>query len=351
MKAKLVDFLVCPKCKTSLKCDVTREDPSFPWVEIIEGTLTCPDCRRKFPITAGVPRIFLAEQLPSDVQNTVDGFGWEWQKFNEPIQDTYMTSKTHFLDFIYPITEEFFEGKVVLDAGCGLGRFLKLGAEWGSRDIIGVDLSGAADVAYQNTRMIPNAHVIQADLLELPLAQSFDYVFSIGVLMCVQKPKEAFSNLAKLLRPGGQISVWVYSQENNWWVSNVLTPIREHVTSRLPRQILYAICHFLGVILYALIKAVYEPANKHARGLRLRRILPYNDYLYYSSRLSYDSLVSVIFDHLVPQLVEYVSRDELESWFRHGELSVTGITPRNNMSWRGHGTRPRLANSTQTVAV
>jgi hypothetical protein len=36
----------------------------------------------------------------------VEGFGWEWNGFNERIQDTFMTDKAIFLDFIYPTTED-----------------------------------------------------------------------------------------------------------------------------------------------------------------------------------------------------------------------------------------------------
>ena len=81
--------------------------------------------------------------LSNEVRKTVEGFGWQWHKFSDQIQDTYMTSKTNFLDFIYPVTEDFFKHKFVLDAGCGMGRFLKLATEFGSRDVIGVDLSPA----------------------------------------------------------------------------------------------------------------------------------------------------------------------------------------------------------------
>jgi hypothetical protein len=71
----------------------------------------------------------------------------------------------------------------------------------------------------------------------------------------------------------------------------------------------------------------------------LPKLLPYNEYLYYTSRLSYTSIASIIFDHLVPRLTAYVSRKELEDWMQKKNLSNLEITSRNNMSWRGLGTR------------
>jgi SAM-dependent methyltransferase len=278
-------------------------------------------------------------QLPKEVQKTVDGFGWEWQTFNDQIQNTYMTDKAIFLDFIYPTAEDFFEGKLVLDAGCGMGRFLKLGAEFGSSEIIGVDLSQSVEAAYRNTRSLANAHVVQANILALPFFKNFDYIFSVGVLHHMQNPKEGFSQLVKLLKDNGRISVWVYAKENNGWVIYLLSPLRKYVTSRLPRPVLYVISYFLGLILYSCLQLIYKPANESKLGSRLRRFFPYNDYLYYSSRLTFASLVSVVFDHLAPQLAAYISREEFESWFREEDLAAVTITARNNMSWRGQGTR------------
>ncbi len=155
----------------------------------------------------------------------------------------------------------------------------------------------------------------------------------------MQNPREGFSKLAKLLREKGRISVWVYSKENNNWVIYLLTPLRKYITSHLPKSVLYLLSHFLGCILYACVSVVYKPANENRLGVKVSRLLPYNDYLYYISRLNYVSLVSVIFDHLVPQLASYISREEFESWFRENNIAHVTITSRNNMSWRGQGTR------------
>jgi SAM-dependent methyltransferase/uncharacterized protein YbaR (Trm112 family) len=338
LKTKLLDYLVCAECKGPLQCQVFQEDAVLPWPEVLEGSLTCVACGQEYDIHDGVPRM-ITGQFPKEVQSTVEGFGWEWQTFDEQIQDTYMTSKANFLDFIYPTAEDFFQGKLVLDAGCGMGRFLKLGAQFGSSEIIGVDLSHAVDTAYRNTRTLPNAHVVQADILTLPFSTKFDYVFSIGVLDHTQDPKEGFCRLARLLGEEGRISVWVYSRENNGWVINLVSPLRRHVTSHLPKPLLYASSHLLGLILYVCIKLIYKPANENRFGIRLGRMLPYNDYLYYVSRLTHTSLASVVFDHLVPQLSSYISREEFEGWFREENLSGVTITARNNMSWRGQGTR------------
>jgi len=303
----------------------------------MRGDLACNRCRREYPIVNGIPRFFPGGQTPGDVQNTVDGFGYEWEKFTPDILGTYMDNQENFYDFIYPVTKDFFQGKIVLDAGCGMGRFLKLGAEFGSQEIIGLDLSNSVEAAYHNTSHLPNTHVVQGDILALPLKPRFDYIFSIGVLQFLSQPQRGFKELTQLLKPGGKISIWVYSEENNGWVIRFLSPIREKITSRLPRPVLLMISRLLGLVLYSTLRLIYKPANEWSWLKPIGRKLPYNEYLYYSSRLPFSGVVSVIFDHLVPQLVVYLSRDEIRDWFENENLRGVEISSRNNMSWRAHG--------------
>ncbi len=339
MKAKLTDYLACPDCKSHLDCTAFGVDDDLPWLEILEGLLTCATCHKEYPIRQGVPCLLPAVEQLEEVTNTVEGFGYEWSTFNDQIQDSYMTGKNNFLDFIYPITEAFFADKYILDAGCGMGRFTKLAAEFGSRDVIGIDLSQSVDAAYRNTRHLPNAHVVQADIMSLPFQTKFDYIFSIGVLQFLSDPREGFQLLSGLLGENGRISIWVYSEEGNGWVIHFINPFREFVTSGLPRPVLYQLSHVLGAFLFAILKLIYKPANEGVLGVRFGKFLPFNDYLYYTSRLNYSSVSSVIFDHLVPQLVVYLPREEVESWFTDEQLKEVTITSRNNMSWRAVGTR------------
>lgn len=343
LKTTLTPFLACPSCKGSLTCDVAQEASDLPWPEIVEGQLTCETCRKTYPITRGIPRLLPTQQIQRAVQNTVDGFGYEWETFNDQIQDGHMSDRQNFFDFIHPFTDDFFKGKLVLDAGCGMGRFLRLGAEFGSREIIGMDLSSAVEAAYRNTRHLPNAHVVQGDILEPPFRPGFDYIFSIGVLQFLSSPQGGFQQLTELLTPGGQISIWVYSKEGNEAVMRILTPIREHFTSRLPKPVLYAISYILGTIQFLILRGIYKPANEWKSLKWLSSVLPKNEYLYYNSQLSLHALVSVVFDHLVPQLVVYLSKAEVVDWFDQAKLTSVQISSRNAMSWRAHGVKASIA--------
>jgi ubiquinone/menaquinone biosynthesis C-methylase UbiE len=62
-----------------------------------------------------------------------------------------------------------------------MGRFAEVASRWGA-NVVGIDLSLAADVAARNLGPRDNVWICQASVLNLPFReQSFDYVYSIGI--------------------------------------------------------------------------------------------------------------------------------------------------------------------------
>src|SRR5207237_8851005 len=87
---------------------------------------------------------------------------------------------------------------------------------WGAR-VGGVDLSLATEVAASNLTE-RSATFFQADVFNLPFAaESFDYIYSIGVLHHTPDCERAFKVLPALLKPGGKIAIWLYSVYNRWY--------------------------------------------------------------------------------------------------------------------------------------
>jgi SAM-dependent methyltransferase len=300
--------------------------------EVLDGELTCAQCGQAFAISSGIPRF--VPRLSQETSQTTEGFGYEWNTFNEAIKGGNMSAEFLFLDFISPVAADFFQDKVVLDGGCGMGRFSMQAAKWGAREVIAVDLGPAVEAAYHNTRSLPNVHVIQADLCALPLKAAFDYVFSVGVLHHLADPKRGFVQISRLLKPRGHLSAWVYAREGNEWVERFITPFRKHVTSRMPKALLLGLSYVLGVILYGGIKLIYTPVNRLNALRWLRRRMFYNDYLYYLGSVGFSGVVSVIFDQLVPSLAAYVPKEDLVDWISSARLECLSITSRTNNSWR-----------------
>ncbi|HEV3165908.1 MAG TPA: class I SAM-dependent methyltransferase [Isosphaeraceae bacterium] len=131
---------------------------------------------------------------------------------------------------------EEMEGQLVLDAGCGMGRYLRVAAEAGAR-VVGLDLSGAVRAARDLTADLPGVAIVQGDLLRPPLAEGvFDQIYSIGVLDHTPDPRRAFLALAKLLKPGGRIAIWVYRQERP--ILERIISAHRAISRRLPLPVL-----------------------------------------------------------------------------------------------------------------
>lgn len=324
MKRTALEYLACPACGGDLTLSPGAGSDDG---EVMEGRLECAACDVAYPIRAGVPRF--ARDVGSVEARTAEAFGYEWTRYNE-LAARY---RQQFLDWIAPVEPAFFEGRAVLEGGCGKGRHTALAAEFGARAVVAMDLSDAVDSAFANTRHLPAVHVVQADLNRPPVRRVFDYAFSIGVLHHLPEPQRGFRALVDRLRPGGAISAWVYGREGNGWIVHLLTPVREHVTARLPHRVLDTLSAVATVPLFLATRLLYGPA----RGTAVSRALPYAPYLSYIADFPYREQRTIVFDHLVAPVAYYLTRGEFEGWFRDAGLHDVTVAHHNANSWRGFG--------------
>jgi len=115
-------------------------------------------------------------------------------------------------------------GRRVLEIGLGEGadaeRLIRQGASWS-----GVDLT-AESVDRVRTRLalrnLPYDDLLQGSVLSLPFADdTFDMVFSHGVLHHVPDIQQAQKEIHRVLRPGGELVIMVYAR----WSLNYLVSI------------------------------------------------------------------------------------------------------------------------------
>lgn len=334
MKKELLSYLACIECKGDLGVEPAKTEDG----EIMDGTLRCKECGATYPIVRGIPHI-LPASLRVDKKETADAFGWEWQEFRE-LHDSSATYRKQFLDWVYPIKPGFFEGKVVLDAGCGMGRFTQTATQFGAKTVIGVDLSEAVESAFERVRHMPNAHIVKGDIYNLPFKPVFDFVFSIGVIHHLPDPEEGFVTLTRFVKPGGAMFAWVYGYENNGWIRNFADPVRINFSSRLPRRVLYYLSMAITLAMQPVLKGVYLPVASVPALKRLGRYLPYRSYLTWLARFGFRHNHHVVFDHMVAPTAFYIKREEFASWFERAGLQDVAIIPRNRNSWRGFGRKP-----------
>jgi len=200
-----------------------------------EGGLVCIHCGREYPFLNGVLR-FVAAQMYAG------SFEFQWTLYSRTqLDDASSQRSERAFRRRTGFRPEDLAGKLVLDVGCGMGRFADVATRWGAH-VVGIDLSLASEVAAKNLAD-RSATIFQADLFKLPFApESFDYIYSIGVLHHTPDCEQAFKALPKLLKPGGRIAIWLYSSYNRWYR---MSDVYRRWTRRMAPEKLHRLCRIV----------------------------------------------------------------------------------------------------------
>lgn len=202
------ELLKCPTCHARL---------SRPSADLIQ----CESAQaHSFQVVRDIPR-FAGEAY-------IESFGVQWNRY-EVIRPDMDVATFHAKTGVYP---QELAGKKVLDAGVGGGRYARLVGQAGA-SLVGLDLSSAVEKARKVCEDLPQVTILQGDLLNPPLAEGvFDFAYSIGVLHHCPDPRRAFGQVARSVKSGGSLAVWLY-RKNTLPQEFVNSGLRA-VTTRLP---------------------------------------------------------------------------------------------------------------------
>lgn len=331
MHQKLLDFLVCPECKGDLVLSSYNQKLG----EILEGNLQCGKCHVSYSITDGIPNM-TSGGISEDKQKTATFFEKDWRIFD--------SNNKRFEEllplYISPLSLDSFKDKYILEAGCGSGRNLIVAAKAKAKEVIGIDISGSVKIAYERTKSYSNIHIIQADILKLPFRSIFDIIFSVGVLHHLPNPEEGFLKLVNYLKKNGIMAVSVYSKENNEWIMKYLNPIRKNILSKMPDVISLSIAFIAAGLTYPVMKLLYKPLNEHAGTKQWAKdYLFYNDFLYLLSQLGFKLTWGQFWDQLTAPTAFYITKQEIEDWFKKAGLKDIAFEWRNKNCWNVVGVK------------
>ena len=295
-------ILRCPQCQAKL----TLHSKTKTGEEIEEGSLDCEQCITSYPILRSIPRF-----VPTD--KYVHSFSVQWTLFAQTQLDRYRKLDT---DNESTLTERTgfrradLDGRVILEAGCGMGRFLDVSSRAPRTQVVGFDLSLAVESAFENLGRRPNVHIVQADIFSPPFSnQAFDIIYSIGVLHHTPSPSAAFLRLVPLLKQGGKIAIWVYPKYE--WA--MMSDIYRQVTTRMPWSML------LGVV--RLMTKLHAMDDKMPKLLHrcADRLLPI------SGQSDPEARILGTFDWYSPKYQFKLADEEVLSWFRAAGLLDTQL--------------------------
>lgn len=279
---RIPDRLICPECEAELRTS--------------DGVVACGACERSFPVVEGVPRFVAQEHLAS--------FGLQWNRYEVAHDDedrATFQAKTGFL-----LSE--LAGQRVLDAGCGGGRYCKVAAEAGAL-VTGADHSSAVEKASQLCGDLESVRLVQADLKRLPFEpESFDLVFSIGVMHHDADTRAVFDAVSKMVRPGGRMAVWLYRR--NTWPQEVLNSFLRRRTTRWAPEKLEPWCRF-GAF-WGGIPLLKQTLSKVVN---------------FSTHPVWENRVCDNFDWYAPEFQHHHSTEELTAWFEAAGFEEVTVLP------------------------
>jgi 2-polyprenyl-3-methyl-5-hydroxy-6-metoxy-1,4-benzoquinol methylase len=228
---------VCPKCKGALRLDGA-------------GGLDC-GAGHRFPVIDGIPRFV-------DSDGYAASFGFQWKAHaREQLDSDSGASLSRDRFFRGTGWPQQMPGQLILEAGCGSGRFTEVLLGTGAR-LVSFDYSAAAEVAHR-AFSAKGAEICQASIYDMPYREaSFDRVFCFGVIQHCPDVHRAFTSLVAMVKPGGHLAVDVYDRRRMWL--NARYRVR-WLTKRINKERLHRWCETI-VPLYAKLMPPLHPYNQ-----------------------------------------------------------------------------------------
>lgn len=207
-------------------------------------------------------------------KKTVESFGEEWSKFAQFSQEDLTVAGDQYFDII---TERMVnKDTVALDVGCGTARWSRYIASK-VKFVEGIDPSKAVYSAMEMTSDLPNVRITQADTDCLPFEDnSFDFVFSLGVLHHIPDTEMAMVKSVKKLKKDGYFLVYLYYRFDQrsflFKLFFYASALLRKIVSNLPAGLKKFACDIIAVTVYMpmvyltkIIKALFPKSKLHSK--------------------------------------------------------------------------------------
>lgn len=331
MRSWLADLLVDPTTGGDLRTEAEQTDGRG---GVTEGQLLGPG-GAAYPVRDGIPRFVGADGPEGQVAAS---FGYKWSMRSSYAAPEFAAWYGNWLLKKYGFHDEtrlrahFARFERVLEVGCGSGMssVVSLGGLRPNQRWVGLDLSAAIDVARERLGDRPNTGFVQADALALPFrADTFDAIFSEGVLHHTPSTRAALASLVSVLSAGGEVMFYVY---------RVKAPVRELTDDLLRERLsdlppeeawrMMAPLTGLAKALADLHATVEVPDDVPLLGIKagthdVQRLVYWHfAKLFWSDDLGFEGSQHVNFDWYHPRFAHRHTEDEVRGWCDELRLSI-----------------------------
>jgi len=305
VRVDLVNDLRCPQSGEKLALRPAKMLGN----EVLDGVLISP-IGAAYPIRRGVPCM-----TPSPDTFSFS-FEWTLHSMDDLTWEMKIPERLSLFWRYFNISPKEARGRRLLDAGCGNGTLSAALAKEGL-EVFALDYSTSVYRAFQkqlfdaDAETLDRLHYIQGDVMQAPFADdSFDFVYSDGVLHHTPDTKAAFMALARKVRSNGQFFVWLYRKDLDPVARLKLTLVKlgRRVLKGIPHRGKLPLCYAGAAILLGRLKLM------RLLGYRRREMIPL--------RLKALNL----FDTFSPTFNHEHTEEEVRGWFREaGFVTVRDV--------------------------
>jgi SAM-dependent methyltransferase len=259
-------------------------------------------------------------------------FGYSWDRYAQILPE----HEEQFRRWTTPMKPEDWRGKRFVDAGCGIGRNSYWPMIYGATGALAVDVDERTlGRAKANLALFSGVEVRNQSIYDISEQDEFDIALSIGVVHHLQFPEEAVARLARAVKPGGRVHVWLYGRENNGWIVWFADPVRRALFSWLPLRMVHSMSWPATAALWVALR------------VGLQRI----EYFRLIRRFSFDHLRAIVFDHMIPKIARYYTREQAITLLEEAGLTDVDAVWVNEISWAVSGRKPAQASKNTSTEL
>lgn len=223
-----------------------------------------------------LPDIHLADKNNTVENATGTLYGKLWENFSldDIIQEGKKLLENRINSPNFKLTD--LKNKVVLDLGCGSGRYTVALSGYGCKMIIGYDMGKQGlEVGRKIVKKygLKNVKFEEGDVLNLPYEnESFDFVFCNGVLHHTKDFPKALSEFHRVLKASCTAFLYLYADGGLFW--NFRKKARE-ITCNIPREYAQQVLNILGLPSnrFIFMDTWYVPIERHTLKKELEKLL------------------------------------------------------------------------------
>jgi len=167
----------------------------------------------------------------------------------------------------------FFKDKYILDAGCGNGRYAYALSKFNAKKVVGIDYGEEGLKIGRRIFKNKNFSLKKANLLKIPFSDnSFDFVFSNGVLHHTTNLKKGLKEIVRVCKKGGHIWLYLYGAGGLYWSSRKRM---NKLMKNIPQEYSQNILNFIGMPTnrFIFMDNWYVPIEKHTTHKEIIKML------------------------------------------------------------------------------